>query len=142
MINNIPTVNYTKILSQIADGGDYVSEILLTNLSSTAQTYTVTITQDNGSPFTTFANTGGHTTATVGPRSTAFIQSNGSSGSNIVEGWVRVDGANNFAVQAIFTELGGNAGGNQPASVNGIPMVRARWLSRSTTRVEMWRVWR
>jgi hypothetical protein len=105
--------NYTKIVSQVADGGVWQTGLLITNLTDNPASYAITFSQDDGTPFP-FPGIGSYQAATVPARGVSFLTSTGAPA--LVQGWAKVDGGNNFSVTSLFTQKAANAGGDQQGS--------------------------
>ncbi len=108
---------YTKVLSQIVDGGGWQTTLTVTNRSKYPQAYTVTFWQDNGTPWE-IPGIGSRMAFSVPGNGVKFLSSSGSS-SGLVEGWAKVEGNEDYSAMAIYKVLGDQQ--NQQAAVTGDP---------------------
>ncbi len=114
-VTTIRPPGYTKVLSQIVDGGGWQSTITITNRSKYAQAYTVTFWQDNGTPWS-IPGIGSNTTITVPGNGVKFLNSSGNS-SGLAEGWAKVEGYEDYSAMAVYKVHGD--GQDQQAAVTG-----------------------
>ncbi len=120
VLGNVTTVRpagYTKVLSQIVDGGGWQTTLTITNRNRFAQAYTVTFWQDNGAPWS-IPGIGSNVTVSVPGNGVKFLMSSGAS-SGLAEGWAKVEGYEDYSAMAVFKVHGGQQ--DQQASVIGDP---------------------
>jgi hypothetical protein len=108
---------YTKILSQIVDGGGWQTTLTITNRNKYAQAYTVTFWQDNGAPWS-IPGIGSNITISVPGNGVKFLNSLGTS-AGIAEGWAKVEGYEDYSAMAVYRVHGDQQ--DQQASVIGDP---------------------
>jgi hypothetical protein len=116
-VTTVRPAGYTKILSQIVDGGGWQTTLTVTNRSHYAQAYTVTFWQDNGSPWA-IPGIGSNTILTVPGNGAKFLVSSGNS-SGLSEGWAKVEGYEDYSAMAVYKVAGAQQ--DQQASVTGDP---------------------
>ncbi len=120
ILGNVTTIRpagYTKVLSQIVDGGGWQTTLTITNRNRFAQAYTVTFWQDNGAPWS-IPGIGSNVTISVPGNGVKFLSSSGAS-SGLAEGWAKVEGYEDYSAMAVFKVHGGQQ--DQQASVIGDP---------------------
>jgi len=117
-LTNTKPPNYTKVVSQVADGAGWTTTLILNNTSDGPAPYAVSFAMDDGTPFEV-SGIGSWTTGTVPPGGSAFLTS--SNPGTLTQGSATVTGGQNFSVNAIFTARNANAGGDQQGSVSGDP---------------------
>lgn len=115
-LRNTQPPQYTKVLSQIADGGGWQTSVTLTNLTDSPAPYAITFSQDDGSPFAV-AGIGSWTAGTIPPGGVTYLTS--TNPATLTQGSAKVMGGQNISVQTIFTQKSANAGGDQQGSVPG-----------------------
>jgi hypothetical protein len=116
-VTTIRPASYTRVMSQVVDGGGWQTSLTVTNQTKYAQAYTVTFWQDNGTPWS-IPGIGSSTTISV-PGFGAKILSSSGSGSGLTEGWAKVESAEDFSAMAVYKVLGNQQ--NQQAAVTGDP---------------------
>jgi len=116
-VTTIRPVGYTKVLSQIVDGGGWQTTLTITNRNKYAQAYTVTFWQDNGTPWS-IPGIGSNTTISVPGNGAKFLVSSGNS-SGLTEGWAKVEGYEDYSAMAVYMVHGDQQ--DQQASVTGDP---------------------
>jgi hypothetical protein len=124
VLGNVTTVRpagYTKILSQIVDGGGWQTTLTITNRSKYTQGYTVTFWQDNGAPWS-IPGIGSNVTISVPGNGAKFLNSSGTDG-GLVEGWAKVESYEDYSAMAVFKVHGDQQ--DQQASVTGDPTYNA-----------------
>ena len=115
VLGNVTTVRppgYTRVMSQVVDGGGWQTSLTITNQSKYAQAYTVTFWQDNGTPWP-IPGIGSTTTISV-PGFGATILSSLGSGSGLTEGWAKVERHRRF-----FRDGGLQGSGQSTESAGG-----------------------
>jgi hypothetical protein len=120
VLGNVTTIRpagYTKVMSQVVDGGGWQTTLTVTNQTKYPQAYTVTFWQDNATPWA-IPGIGSITTITV-PGFGAKILSSSGSGSGLTEGWAKVESSEDFSAMAVYKVLGNEQ--SQQASVTGDP---------------------
>lgn len=109
-------LGFTKVVSQIADGGGWQTGLIITNTSDSPAPYSVTFSMDDGTPFEV-SGIGSFSAATIPPGGVSFLIS--SNPATLIQGSATLIGGNNFSVATIFTSKNANAGGDQQGSVAG-----------------------
>ena len=109
---------FTKVVSQIADGGGWQTSMIITNTTDSAAPYALTFTKDDGTPFDV-GGIGSFAAGTVQPGGSAFLTS--TKPATLTQGSAVLLGGQNFAVSTIFTWKNANAGGDQQGTVTGDP---------------------
>ena len=112
----VAPANFTRVISQIADGGGWQTGFILTNLTDRPAPYAISFFQDDGTPFA-IGGIGSFTSGSVPARGVVFL--NSASPANLTTGWGRVVGGNNVSVTTVFVWKNANAGGDQQGSVAG-----------------------
>ena len=126
-LTQIKPAGYTKILSDVVDGGGFQTTVFITNLTDFPATFNARFYQDNGSAFNIpgigSQTTGSQTIVTVPPRGTSVLASTGIGvlGGAVAQGWARIDGADSFNASALFTLKKANVAGDVQNSVFGEP---------------------
>jgi hypothetical protein len=118
MITTIRPAGFTKVVSQIADGGGWQTSMIITNTTDTAAPYAVVFYKDDGTPFDV-GGIGSFSAGTVQPGGSAFLTS--TNPSVLTQGSAMLYGGQNFAISTIFTWKNANAGGDQQGTVTGDP---------------------
>ncbi len=110
---------YTRILSQIADGGGWVTSLLLTNLTDGPVAFTVSFFADTGTPVSISGI--GTTVSSVVPARGSVNLVSGNAAAAITQAWAKVTNAQALSVTALLTLKNANAGGDQQGTVYGDP---------------------
>jgi hypothetical protein len=116
MITTVKPTGFTKVVSQVADGGGWQTSMIITNTTDAAAPYAVVFAKDDGTPFDV-GGIGNFAAGTVQPGGSAFLTS--SNPSTLTQGSAVLMGGQNFAVSTIFTWKNANAGGDQQGTVTG-----------------------
>ena len=116
-VTTVRPAGYTSVLSQILDGGGWQTNLTITNRSKSAQAYTVSFWQDNGTPWS-IPGIGSSVAVQVPGNGVKVLNSSGTS-SGVVQGWAKVEGYEAYSAMAIFMVRGDQE--NQQASVGGDP---------------------
>lgn len=95
---------YTKILSQIVDGGGWQSTLMIANRNKFAQAYRVTFWQDDGTAWS-IPGIASDITVTVPGNGVKFLNSTGTS-SGLSEGWAKVEGYEDYSAMAVYKVSG------------------------------------
>lgn len=115
-IINARPANFTRVISQVADGGGWQTSVVLTNLTDTPAPYGLTFFQDDGTPFAV-GGLGAFSARTIPARGVVFLTS--TNPASLTQGWGLVTGGDKISVTTTFTSKAANAGGDQEASVPG-----------------------
>ncbi|MEP7363361.1 MAG: hypothetical protein ABI972_08910 [Acidobacteriota bacterium] len=118
MITTIRPMGFTKVVSQIADGGGWLTSMIITNTTDSAAPYAVVFSKDDGTPFDV-GGIGSFAAGTVQPGGSAFLTS--TNPPTLTQGSARVLGGQNFAISTIFTWKNANVGGDQQGTATGDP---------------------
>ncbi len=111
----------TLYFAQMADGGGYITQIILANPRNVEVTATVELYQSNGSPLTITLNSTTHHTFsyTIKALGSLFLKSSGA-GSQVHTGWVRVKSATPLSGSLTYSYLSGSKvlseGGMDPST--------------------------
>ncbi|MEQ1884047.1 MAG: hypothetical protein ABL967_03240 [Bryobacteraceae bacterium] len=130
--------NYTKILSQFADGGGFTNTIVLTNPTGYDVPCLVTLRKDDGSPLSVSLNSDPNAsvrTVVVPAHGVKFLVSSGTGSAQT--GWVQVDNASQIGVMGTyrlrlpgFPDSEATVGGESPGNLGfGMPFDETQGFS-------------
>jgi len=108
-VSSVPPRGYTAILPQIADGGGFITQILLTNPTGNAITCRLTFWKDDGAPLFLSLSGGGPLptyVVKVPGHGTQFLTTPGLGSS--VTGWALAENVAQLGVIAAFRKVDGN----------------------------------
>lgn len=107
-VTTVKPTGFTKIISDVVNGGGFQTFIQATNLTDLASSFVINFFQDNGAPFNV-PGIGTSTIVQVPARGSAVLTSSGAGG--LLQGWARVEAAADFNITAIFKLSNANSAG-------------------------------
>ena len=120
IVTTTPPAGYIKAIPHFVDGGApaWQSVMVFSNLSDAPAAFTARFFDDNGAPLTV-PGIGSVTTGLVPARGVIFLRSSGTSPGSGIQGWTRVDNAQNLSVSNQLVLKSANAGGDQQGAMYG-----------------------
>src|SRR5579872_458789 len=115
-----PPTGYSKVLSQLPDGGSWQTTVVLTNVTDAPAPYVMNFYGESGAPVS-LPGIASPQVGTVPPRGIAFLRSTGAA-ANLTTAWARVDNAQNLSITALLTWKKANIGGDQQGAVYADPL--------------------